>query len=90
MGSALAKGFEERKVRLGNEEKGVPSSRLFNQGSAEILETVRKKKRGGVGFVEIEMRLCSKFAGAVLGDCPQFSLKTLEIVHKGFNKIVRN
>ena len=71
MGSALAKGFEERKVRLGNEEKGVPSSRLFNQGSAEILK-LSERKRGKGSFVEIKnerkneeikMRLCSKFAG---------------------------
>ena len=46
------------------------------------LETRRKLRK-------LKMRLCSKFAGAFLGNCPQFSLKTLGIVHKGFNKIVR-
>ena len=29
------------------------SRRLFNEGSEEILETVRKKKRGGEGVVEV-------------------------------------
>jgi hypothetical protein len=67
--------------------------KLFDQGSEEILELSERKR--GVGFVEInnekklrklKIRPCSKFAGAFLGNCPQFSLKTLEIAHKGFNK----
>ena len=48
--SVLAKGFEERQVRLGREEN---LRRLFNLGSQDIL-TLSERKKGGVGFVEIE------------------------------------
>jgi hypothetical protein len=49
--SVLAKGFEERQVRLGKEEN---LRRLFNLGSEDILNLSERKKGGGVGFVEIE------------------------------------
>ena len=50
--SVLAKGFEERQVRLGKEEN---LRGLFNLGSEDILNlSERKKERRGVGFVEIE------------------------------------
>ena len=48
--SVLAKGFEERQVRLGREEN---LRRLFNLGSEDIL-TLSERREGGVGFVEIE------------------------------------
>ena len=48
--SVLAKGFEERQVRLGKEEN---RRRLYNLGSEDILN-LSERKRGGVGFVEIE------------------------------------
>ena len=50
-------GFERRIFKISEKKLRVQlklySRRLFNEGSEEILETVRKKKRG-VGFVEIE------------------------------------
>jgi hypothetical protein len=43
-GSVLAKGFEERQVRLGKEEN---LRRLFNLGSEDILNLSERKKGGG-------------------------------------------
>jgi hypothetical protein len=48
--SVLAEGFKERQVRLGKEEN---LRRLFNLGSEDILN-LSERKKGGVGFVEIE------------------------------------